>query len=103
MEKLAPFKIRPGIYNIPNYGRVVATKPLENNVMVKLYRNRAFPFIELQEGGVDLLKKEKLKENEVAGLIIKSKNAKEVDLLLQVKSNKTLQSIAETKKSSFLD
>lgn len=103
MEKQEAFKIRPGIYNIPNYGRVVATKPLENSVMVKLYRNRSFPFIELQKGGVDLLKKEKLKENEVAGLIIKSKNAKEVDLLLQVKSNKTLQNIADTKKSSFLE
>src|SRR5690606_15462246 len=96
------FNIRPGIYNIPDFGRVVATKPLEDSVSVKLYLSKSFPFISLKEGGVDLLKKEKLSEKEVARLILKSKGTKEIDLLLKVKSNKVLESIAETKKKSIV-
>lgn len=96
------FDIRPGIYSIPDYGRVVATKSLEDGVSVKLYLSDTFPFISLKEGGVDLLKKEKLSEKEIARLILKSKSSNEVDLILKVKSNKVLENIAETKKQSFL-
>ena len=96
------FNIRPGIYNVPGIGRVDCTKAVKQEVALDLYLNKHFSqFIRLNEGGVGFLKKQKLKDSVVAGLITRAKTPGEVNLLLEVKSTEALQRIAETRTQSL--
>ena len=97
-----PFNIQKGIYVIPNLGRIDCNKSLTNDQQVELYRNLHFKtFITLNEAGVKLLKKAKATKKEVASLILKAHSLEEVDLLLKVHTDKSLQAIAEQKKEAF--
>ena len=96
------FNIQKGIFIVPNIGRVDCNKMVDNKTAVALYRNRKFPFIELQEKGVELLKKEKLQPKEVSALILDAKTTEEVDLLLKLCKEEALQGIAETRKKTLL-
>ena len=97
-----PFDIKPGIYTVPNFGRIDCSKKVKQNDAVALYLNKAFAqFITLKEGGVNLLKKEKPTIKQLSQLVIKAKSAEEVDLLLKLTDSKTVLTIAETKKNSF--
>lgn len=92
------FNIRPGIYNVPNLGRVDCTKAVKQDVGLALYLNKHFSqFITLTEAGVSFLKKQKLKSNVVAGLITRAKTVGQVELLLKVNDTATIQRIAETR------
>lgn len=96
------FNIRPGIYNVPNIGRVDCTKAVKQDVALGLYLNKHFSqFISLNEGGVGFLKKQKLKNTVIAGLITRAKTVKEVNLLLEVKTTDALQRIADTRIKSL--
>ena len=95
------FNIQKGIYIVPNIGRVDCNNPVDNKTAVALYRSRKFPFIELKEKGVELLRKEKLSPKEVSTLILDAKTTEEVDFLLQVCKEEALQGIAETRKKTL--
>lgn len=92
------FEIRPGRYVVPNQGTINTKQPLTNDVKVALYLNKSFPFITLKPDGVKVLKKAKLSAQQVASLIRKAKTPQEVDLILKVRTNKTLRTIAEVTK-----
>lgn len=96
------FNIRKGIYVVPGIGRVDCNKTVSNKTAVALYRNRQFPFIELKEEGVALLKKEKLSKKEVSTLILDAHTPEEVDLLLLVCDEEALKGIAATRKKTLL-
>ena len=82
------FNIKPGIYVVPNMGRVNATKKLSIEQQVNLYLNTKFPFITLLEAGV-------------AVLINHAKTKQEVDLILQLKpKSDTLKRIADNRNFS---
>lgn len=92
------FNIRPGIYNVPDLGRVDCTKAVKQSIALDLYLNKHFSqFITLTEAGVSFLKKQKLKSSVVAGLITRAKTVDEIKLLLKVDSTETIQRIAETR------
>lgn len=98
----AKFSIRPGIYNVPNYGRIDCTKAVKQEVALELYLNKDFSqFICLNESGVAFLKKQKLKANVVAGLITRAKTLEQVELLIQINDSEALKRIAENKIRSF--
>lgn len=93
-----PFNITPGIYVVPNFGRIDCTKPLPPETQVTLYLNPAFStFISATKDGIALLKKEKPTVQQIARLLQSAKSEDEVNWLLDVKSNKALQNIAEIK------
>ena len=95
------FNIKPGIYVVPNMGRVNATKKLSIEQQVNLYLNTKFPFITLLEAGVKALKKRKLKDKQIAVLINHAKTKQEVDLILQLKpKSDTLKRIADNRNFS---
>lgn len=97
-----PFKIVPGIYVVPNHGRVDCTKKVKQATAVQLYLNKKFSqFIELQEDGVKLLKKEKLDNKTIAGLITRSTSADEVNLLVQLSDTEAIQNIGKQKLKSL--
>ena len=92
------FNIKPGIYTIPNFGRIDCTKAVKQEVALELYLNKHFSqFISLTEAGVDFLKKQKLNSNVVAGLITRAKTEEQINLLLQVNDSKTVKRIAENR------
>lgn len=95
------FEIRPGRYLVPNIGRVDTTVPLTNEQKVALYTNKKFPFIVLKPQGVSVLKSAKLSTQQIALLIRYAKSEEEVNLILEVKNNKTLKRIADLKVSEF--
>lgn len=95
------FYIRPGRYVVPNHGVVNTKLPISDNDKVALYLNKKFPFITLQPGGVKLLKKAKLSNEQLTVLIRHSKSADEVDMVLKVRSNKVLRRIADFTKAKF--
>lgn len=95
------FNIRKGIYVVPNFGRIDATKKVKQDHMLALYLNPKFPFIELLPDGVALLKKAKLNQKQIAALILNAKTVQEIELLLEVNSSDTLKNIAETKKKAL--
>jgi len=97
------FKIRPGKYVVPGVGKIDATKEVSPVKGLQLYESKAFPWCEpvIDKKTVDFLKKQKLDEKRIASLIQSAKSKEEVDMLLEVKSTKTIEGIANTKKSSF--
>lgn len=95
------FVVKPGIYHIPNFGKLDTRKEVSNSQYLTLYENAAFPFISITKESVKFLKKEKLSEKRLASLILRATSADEVNLLLEVKSTKKLKSIAETKLNNF--
>lgn len=98
-----PFNIKKGVYVVPELGRFDCNKPLTNDQQVELYLNSHFkPFITLNEAGVALLKKAKATKKQVAALIVKANTTDEVELLLKVHTDKTLEGIAEQKRKSLI-
>lgn len=95
------FEIRPGNYVVPKLGTVNTRLPLTDEKKVALYLNKSFPFITLLPGGVKVLKKAKLKPEDVSNLIRRAKSVEEIDMLLEVRSNQILRRIAEFSKSKF--
>lgn len=96
------FIINPGIYHVPNFGRVDCNKLPNRATLVKLYLNKSFSsFITPTKEGVALLKKEKLEPKHIVQLIHRAKTPDEVDWLLEVKSNKLVKNIAETRKKAL--
>lgn len=92
------FIIRPGIYNIPVLNKRIDTRTkLSNSQMLELCLCKQFPFIEITEAALPFLKKQKLKTEQVASLIMQAKTAEQVNLLLEVKKTKPLPAVAETK------
>lgn len=100
MEK---FIIAPGIYVVPNLGRIDCTNKVEQATQVKLYLNPHFShFITATKEGVALLKKEKLTEKDVALLLQRAKTPDEVDWLLKVLSSPPLEKIGDITKKRLL-
>ena len=96
------FIIKPGIYVVPDFGRIDCNNEVSDKNQVQLYLNPHFRvFIDATQKGIALLKKEKLTEKQVAQLINRAKNPDEISWLLDVKSNKTLEKIADIKINSF--
>jgi hypothetical protein len=95
------FKVREGIYVVPNFGRVDTRKGLSNEQLLALYENRDFPFITITAKCVPFLKKQKLDVKRVASLILRAKTIEEVNLLLQVNNKKPLPALAATKNSAL--
>lgn len=95
------FTIRPGIYHIPNFGRLDTREEVSNSKYLALYENKAFPFITITEEAIGFLKKEKLSEKRIAKLILQAVSKQEVNWLLEVKANKNLKQLAETKINTF--
>ncbi|WP_421801772.1 hypothetical protein [Flagellimonas sp.] len=97
------FNIRKGKYVVPGVGKVDAYGEVDAKVALQLYESKAFPWCEpvIGKKTVDFLKKQKLDEKRIAALIQTAKSKEEVDMLLEVKSNKALEGIANTKKESF--
>lgn len=96
------FIVKKGIHNVPNHGRVDCNKKINQSVLVALYLNKHFSqFITLKKGGIKLLRKEKLTDAQIVQLIQRAKTTIEVDWLLEVKSNKVINKIAETRKNSL--
>lgn len=99
---MSKFNITPGIYVVPNFGRIDCNKYVSQKNQVALYLNPHFRvFINATQEGIALLKKEKLSEKQVAQLINRAKTPEEVKWLLEVKSNKALQNIAEIKTTAL--
>lgn len=96
------FKIRPGIYTVPEIGIVNTKKPLSNQMLIDLALSSAFPFIEITQESVTVLKKGKITSKEVVKLMGQAKTAQQIDWLLEVKSNKTIENIAATIKKKFV-
>jgi len=95
------FKVREGIYTVPNFGRIDTREKLTNDQLLSLYENRHFPFITITAKAVPFLKKQKLDIKRVASLILRAKSVEEVKWLLEVNNKKPLPSIAEIKIKSF--
>ncbi len=94
------FKItRPGRYTIPNWGSLDTKKEVSNERLLLLYADKGFPWIELISGKktVAFLKKQKLTEKQLAGLILNANTVSDVNVLLEVSSKKTLKTIAENR------
>jgi len=96
------FNIRPGVYVVPNFKRIDCTVKVSNADAIALYLNKDFPFITLKEGGVHLLKKERLNAKQVCQLILRSKSVEEVELLVEVNGAEIVKKIAITKIESFV-
>jgi hypothetical protein len=97
----AKFKIRPGVYIVPNLGRIDATAKLKQETELALYLNKDFPFIELLEGGVNFLKKQKLSQKTISGLIMKSQSAEEIELLSKLSDSETIARIVKQRLESL--
>jgi hypothetical protein len=96
------FIIKPGIYVVPNYGRIDCNKKVPQAEQVKLYLNPQFSqFITATPQGVALLKKEKPNEKQIASLLQRAKSVEEVNALLEIKSSKPLKNIATIKINSL--
>ena len=95
------FTVRPGIYVVPNFGRIDTTKKVSDQKLLELYENNHFPFITITKKAVPFLKKQKLSTKRVASLIMQAQTVEEVNLLLEVKNSKPLPSLAETKIKSL--
>ena len=95
------FIIKPGIYHIPNFGKLDTRKEVSNSQYLALYENKHFPFISITEEAISFLKKERLSEKRLVCLILQATSADEVNLLLEVKSTKKIKRIAETKLKNF--
>jgi hypothetical protein len=96
------FVIKPGIYHIPNFGKLDTRKTVTNAKSLELYKNPAFPFISITEEVIPFLKKEKLSEKTLVNLIKQAQSAEEVAILVQVKSTKKIKAAAALKTESFL-
>lgn len=97
------FVIKPGIYHIPNLGKLDTRKTVSNSKCLELYKNPAFPFISITEEAIPFLKKEKLSEKSLVNLIEQAQSAEEVAILLKVKSTKKIKASAELKTEQFLN
>lgn len=95
------FVLRPGIYHIPNFGKLDTRKKVSNTQYLALYENKDFPFISITEKAIPFLKKEKLSEKRIACLIQQATSVNEVNWLLEVKSSKKLKTLAESKLNTF--
>jgi len=95
------FKVRPGIYTVPDFGRIDTREKLTNDQLLSLYENRHFPFITITEKAVPFLKKQKLDVKRTASLILRAKSVEEVNWLLEVNNKKPLPAMADIKIKSF--
>ena len=65
---MGKFNIKPGIYVVPDFGRIDCNNEVSDKNQVQLYLNPHFRvFIDATQKGIALLKKEKLTEKQVAG------------------------------------
>jgi len=99
----ALFNIREGKYVVPGLGSVNATKAIDNDVALSLYKNLRFPFITpiIDKPLLDFLKAKKLSAKELSGLIIKATSKEEVEMLMGLSKTKAVQSIAESRINGF--
>ena len=95
------FTIRPGIYHIPNFGKLDTRKKVSNKDLITLYENKDFPFIKPTRNAIEILKKEKLSEKRVLYLIDEATSKEEVEILLEVKSTKKIQAFSKIKLECF--
>lgn len=97
------FVIRPGIYNVPELRKRIDTRTkLSNEQLLELCLSKSFsPFISITAKAIPFLKKQKLSQKQVVSLIMCVKTIEEVNFLLEVKTSKTIKSIAETKLKSL--
>lgn len=91
------FNIRPGKYMVQGVGTFSTKDTLREDTVVGLYLKKSFTFIELTANGVKTLKRAKLNPNDLAKLIMQAKSVEEVNLLLEVRSNKVLRKIADVR------
>ncbi|MGB5818829.1 MAG: hypothetical protein WBG90_05040 [Saonia sp.] len=97
------FKIRPGRYTVPHWGKVDTAMEIPDTKMLELYEHKGFPFIEpvLDKKFITFLKKQKVNDKRLASLIMMAKSAEEVNHLLQVSTSDPLKKIAATKIKSL--
>tara|TARA_R110002096_G_C14661308_1_gene728001 strand:+ start:5870 stop:6160 length:291 start_codon:yes stop_codon:yes gene_type:complete len=95
------FVVRPGIYNIPNFGKLDTRKEISDSQYLALYENSAFPFIQITEEAVVFLKKQKLSEKRMIALISRATTKEELTLLLAVKSSKKMKALVEEIENTF--
>ena len=96
------FKItRKGIYTVPNWGRLDATKELTATPerLLELLLDKGFPWIALTLNGTTLkwLKKQKLEDKQIGKIILQSTTVEQIEFLLQLSKNKALQNLADTR------
>src|SRR5690606_8794381 len=93
------FHIKPGIYDVPNVGKVNAMQPVSDETSLKLYKLKrgVFPFIKPNEKTLAFLKKQKLTDKEIAPLIQNAQTEAEVEMLLKLTKGKIIKRIAEVK------
>jgi len=91
------FTLREGKYQIPNFGKLDTSKEVSDDAKLALYINKDFPFIGITKKAVKFLKAQKLDVKTIASLMLRANSVEEVEILLEVKTNKTLKNIAETR------
>lgn len=91
------FNIRPGKYQVEGVGTFSTRDNLTEETVVSLYLKKSFHMIDLTPEGVKTLKKAKLDAGEIAKLVMQAKTVEEVNLLLEVRSNKVLRKIADVR------
>lgn len=96
------FNIRPGQYLIPNYGNVDTQKELSEQTQVELYLLPNFPFIEPTDLALPLLKKQKLKYNQLSVLVSRAKTVSEVEILSELNSSEKYKTIIQEKLATFI-
>lgn len=96
---------RKGIYNVPNWGRIDATKEIVTapERLLLLLEDKGFPWIELQltDETLKWLKSLKLEPKRLGRLIMQSNSIGQVNFLLKLTKSKTLENLAETRIKSL--
>ncbi len=95
------FEIRPGNYRVPNIGFIDTTKKLSNQTLVALALSTVFPFIQVNEKSFEVLKKAKLKDDQITSLIQQADSVQRIDWLLQLTETKAVHNIATTRKKAL--
>ena len=95
------FVIKPGIYHIPNFGKLDTRNEISTSKCLELYENNNFPFIKITEDVIAFLKKEKLSDKRLIKLIEQAQSSEEILILMQVKTSKKIKSVADKQLSYF--
>lgn len=93
------FEIKPGIYNVPNVGRVDATKPLDESIQYELYKSgrKVFPFARWTDRSLKYLKSVKPSDKEVGRMINHAVTVEEVEELKKLSRKRAVKLLAETR------
>ena len=59
------FVVRPGIYHIPNFGKLDTRKKVSNAQYLALYENKDFPFITISEEVIPFLKRKNYQKKDL--------------------------------------